>query len=176
MLTTEGEISTGRFTMISQHLPRTQSSETPCSSCRYHLESFMTPRRYYYPRVVIEFYHTMTSRREANPTALYFSIDGRPGILRASDITAALHLPVVLANVAEYRQWPHPSTREMVWLLSMDVTSGTILFRWHLSQRMLLIDYILRSNMFPLQHIVQRRGAILEVLYRISEGYWFSPT
>ena len=30
--------------------------------------------------------------------------------------------------------------------------------------------------MFPLQHIVQRRGAILEVLYRISEGYWFSPT
>ena len=41
---------------------------------------------------------------------------------------------------------------------------------------MLLIDHILRSNMFPLQHIVQRRGAILEVLYRISEGYWFSLT
>ena len=30
--------------------------------------------------------------------------------------------------------------------------------------------------MFPFQHIVQRRGVILEVLYRISEGYWFSPT
>ena len=30
--------------------------------------------------------------------------------------------------------------------------------------------------MFPLQHIVQRRGDIMEVLYRISEGYWFSPT
>ena len=29
--------------------------------------------------------------------------------------------------------------------------------------------------MFPLQHVVQRRGAILEVLYRISEGFWFSP-
>ena len=29
--------------------------------------------------------------------------------------------------------------------------------------------------MFPLQHIVQMRGAILEVLYLISEGYWFSP-
>ena len=41
---------------------------------------------------------------------------------------------------------------------------------------MLLIDHIMRSNMFPLQHTVQRRGAILEVLYRISEGYWFSPT
>ena len=135
----------------------------------------MVPRRFYYPRVVIEFYHTMASRRKANPTALHFSIDGRPGILRASDITAAFHLPVVLANAADFRQWSHPSTREMVWLLSMDATGGTILFRRHLPQRLLLIDHILRSNMFPLQHIVQRTGAILEVLYRISEGYWFSP-
>ena len=82
--------------------------------------------------------------------ALYFSIDGRPGILRASDITSALHLPVVLTNVADYRQWSYPSTREMVRLLSMDATGGTILFKRHLQQRMLLIDHILRSNMFPL--------------------------
>ena len=143
---------------------------------RYHLKSFMVSHRFYYPQVVIEFYHTMTSRREANPTALHFAIDGRPGILRASDITAALHLPVILANAADYIQWPHPSTREMVRVLSMDATGGSILLRRHLPQRMLLIDHILRSNMFPLQHIVQRRGAILEVLYHISEGYWFSPT
>ena len=142
---------------------------------RYHQEPFIVPRQFFYPRVVIEFYHTMTSRREANLTALHFSIDGRPGILRASNITVTLHLPVVLANADDYRQWPHPLTREMVRLLSMDATGGTILFRRHLPQCMLLIDHILRSNMFPLQHIVQRRGAILEVLYHISEGYWFSP-
>ena len=121
---------------------------------RYHLESFMMPRQFFYPRVVIEFYHTMMSRREANPTALHFSIDGQPGILQTSDITAALHLPVVLANAADHRQWTHPSTREMVRLLSMDTTTGTILFRRQLPQRMLLIDHILRSNLFPLQHIV----------------------
>ena len=138
---------------------------------RYLLKLFMTSRRYYYPRVVIEFYHTMTSRREANQTALHFSIDGQPGILRASDITVALHLLVVLANAVDYKQWPHPSTREMVWLLSMDTIGGTILFRRHLPQCMLLIDHILRSNLFPLQHIVQRRLAILEALYRISEGF-----
>ena len=143
---------------------------------RYHLEPFMVPHQFCYPRVITEFYHTMTSRREANPTALHFSIDDRPGILRASYITAALYLPVVLSNVAGYRQWPHPSTREMVRLLSMDATGGSILFRRHLPQRMLLIDHVLRSNMFPLQHIVQRRGDILEVLYCISQGYWFSPT
>ena len=123
---------------------------------RYHLEPFMVPRQYYYPRVVTEFYHTMTSRREANPTALHFPIDGRPGILRAFDIIAALHLPTVLANAAGYRQWPHPLTREMVRLLSMDATSGSVLFRRHLPQRMLMIDHVLRSNMFPLQHTVQR--------------------
>ena len=137
---------------------------------RYHLKPFMVSRQFYYPRVVIEFYHTMTSRREVNPTAFHFSIDGQPGILRASDITAALHLQVVLANAAGYRQWPHPSTREMVRLLSMNATGGSILFRRHLPQRMLLIDHILRSNIFPLQHIVQRRGVILEVLYHISEA------
>ena len=143
---------------------------------QYHLEPFMVPRQYYYPRVVTEFYHTMTSRREVNPTAFHFSIDDRLGILRASDITTALHLPMVLTNAVGYRLWPHPSTREMVRLLSMDATGESVLYRHHLPQRMLLINHVLRSNMFPLQHTVQRRGVILEVLYRISEGYWFSPT
>ena len=127
----------------------------------------MVPSQFYYPRVVTEFYHTMTSRRNANPTALHFSIDGRPGILRDSDITAAIHLPVVLANAAGYRQWLHPLTREMVRLLSMDATGGSVLFRRHFPHRMLMIDHVLRSNIFPLQHTVQRRGAILEVLYCI---------
>ena len=70
---------------------------------RYHLKPFMVPRQFFYRRVVIEFYHMMTSRHEANPTALHFSIDGRLGILGASDITAALHLLVVLANAAGYK-------------------------------------------------------------------------
>ena len=135
----------------------------------------MVPHQYYYPRVFTEFYHIMTSRQEANPTTLHFSIDGRPGILRASDITTALHIPVVLAKADDYRQCAHPSTREMVRLLSMDATSGSVLIRCHLPRRILLIDHVLRSKMFPLQYLVQRRGAILEVLYRISEGYRFCP-
>ena len=71
---------------------------------RYSLEPFMTPRWFFYPRVVIEFYHTRTSRRESNPASLHFSIDGRPGILRASDIASTFNLLVVLANLADYRQ------------------------------------------------------------------------
>ena len=40
---------------------------------------------------------------------------------------------------------------------------------------MLLIDHVLRSNLFPLQHYLQCRGAILEALYWISEAFWFNP-
>ena len=118
----------------------------------------------------------MTSRLEPNPIAIHFSIEGRPGILRASNIIATFNLPMVLANSATYRQWPHPSPRKMVRLLSGDTTVGTIMFRRQLPSRMRLINHILRSNLFPLQHIVQRRGAILKALYRITEGFWFSPS
>ena len=143
---------------------------------QYSLGPFMTPRQFFYPRVVIEFYHTMTSKREPNSAAIHFSIDGRPGIFRASDITTTFNLLVVLANSTTYRQWPHPSPREMVCLLSGDTTAGTILFRRQLPPRMRLIDHTLRSNLFPLQYIVKRRESILEALYRISEGLWFSPS
>ena len=40
---------------------------------------------------------------------------------------------------------------------------------------MLLIDHVLWSNLLPLQHYLQRRGAIIEALYQISEGFWFNP-
>ena len=70
---------------------------------RYSLLPFMTPRHFFYPRVVLEFYHTMTSRGVSNQMQLHFIIDARPGVLRASDIIAALGLPVVLANFADYR-------------------------------------------------------------------------
>ena len=124
---------------------------------RYSLEPFMTPCQFFYPRVVIEFYHTMTSRRDPNPTAIHFSIDGRAGILQATDIAATFNLSMVLAYSADYEQWPHPSPREIVRLLSRDVIARSILFQRQLPLSILLIDHILQSNLFPLQHLVQRR-------------------
>ena len=141
---------------------------------RYSLLPFMTPRIIFYPRVVLEFYHTMTSRGVSNQMHLRFSIDGHHGLLRTLDITAALGLLVVLASTADYRQWPHPSPREMVRSLSRNTIVGSILVRRQLPPHMLLTDHILRANLFPLQHYLQRIGAILEALYRISEGFWFN--
>ena len=143
---------------------------------QYSLLPFMTPRQFFYPRVVLEFYHTMTSRGVPNPLEIRFSIDGRPEVLRAADIIATLGLPVVLANSTHYRRWPQPSQREMVRCLARDTTAGPILFRRQLPPQMLLMDHMLRTSLFLLQHYVQRRGAIVEALYRISEGLWFSPS
>ena len=136
----------------------------------------MTSRQFYYPRVVLEFYHTMTSRGVPSRLELMFSIDGRSRVLRAANITTALGLPVALVISAGYKDWPQPSQREMVCCLARDTTAGPILFHRQLSPQMLLVDHLLRTSLFPLQHYVQRRGAILEALYRISEGFWFSPS
>ena len=134
----------------------------------------MTPHRFFYLCMVTEFYHTMTSRQDHNPTGLYFSIDGCERILRATDIATIFNILIVLANSTEYGQWPHPSPREMVRILSRDTSVRPILLRRQIPLGMLFIDHVLRSNLLSLQHLVQRRGAILEALYHIFEGFWFS--
>ena len=142
----------------------------------YSLLPFMTPRQYYYPGVVLQFYHSMTSRGGDSPLAIQFSIDDRPGVLRASDISAALGLRIPPRNLEGYRDWAHPPHREMVRALARDTTAGPVFYRRQLPPQMLLIDHLFRMSLFPLQHYVQRRGAILEALYRISGGFWFSPS
>ena len=138
---------------------------------QYSLIPFMTPRQFFYSRVVLDFYHTMTSRGVPSPLEILFSINGRPGVLRATDITAALGLLVVLANSIDYRLWPQPSQREMVRSLARDTTAGPILFRRQFPPQILLVDHVLQTSLFLLQHYIQCRGAILEALYRISEGF-----
>ena len=93
---------------------------------RYSLEPFMTPHKFFYQRVVIDFYQTMTSRGERHLTALHFTTDDRKGILRTTDITASLQLPMTLVNSTDFRQWPHPSPREMVQVLSRYTSTGPI--------------------------------------------------
>ena len=141
----------------------------------YSLLPFMTPRQHYYPRVVLQFYHSMTSRETDGPLELHFSIDDRPGVLRPADSSAALGLRIPPRNSEGYRAWAHPPHREMVRALARDATAGPVFYRRQLPPQMLLIDHLLRTSLFPLQHYVPRRGAILEALYRISGGFWFSP-
>ena len=142
----------------------------------YSLLPLMTLRQHYYPRVVLQFYHSMTSRGADGPHELQFSIDDRRGVLRAVDISAAIGLRIPLANAVGYRDWAHPPHREMVRALARDTTAGPVFYRRQLPPQMLLIYHLFRTSLFPQQHYVQQRGAILEALYRISKGFWFSPS
>ena len=91
----------------------------------YSLLPFMTSRQFYYPQVVLQFYHSMTSRGAPSPLELRFSIDDRPGVLRAADISAALGLQAGsagqfwrlsrLASADSERDGPHSITRHYSW-------------------------------------------------------------
>ena len=142
---------------------------------RYHLEHLMTPREFFYLRVAMDFYQTMTTRDVPSPTAIHFIIDGRQGILEARHIAEALHIPYEPAVPTDFREWSRMSQWDMVRILSRGTSLDSYIIRKELSSGMLLVDVMLWSNIFSLQHLVQRRGAILEALFRISEGLYFGP-
>ena len=118
----------------------------------------------------------MTSRDADGPLEIHFRIDDRRGVLSPAVISAALRLRIPPRNAEGYREWAHPPTREIVRALARDATAGPVLYRRQLPPHMLLIDHLLRTCLFPLQHYVHRRGPILEVLYRISGNLWFNPS
>ena len=135
----------------------------------------MTPRDFFYPRVALDFYQSMTTHCVRDPTVIHFTINRRYGILGARHITKALHIPYEPASPADFREWPQFSQRDMVHILSRGTSTHSFLLRNELPPGMLLLDMVLRSNIFPLQHMVQRRWAILEALFRISKGFYFGP-
>ena len=118
----------------------------------------------------------LIDRDADGPLEIHFRIDDRRGVLSPAVISAALRLRIPLRNAEGYRDWAHPPHREMVRALARDATAGPVLYRRQLPPHMLLIDHLLRTCLFPLQHYVQRRGPILEALYRISGNFWFSPS
>ena len=98
----------------------------------------------------------MTTRHVQDPTVIHFTIDERHGILGARHIAEALHIPYKPVSPANYREWAHFSQRDMVRILSRGPSTCSFLLRKELPPRMFLLDVVLRSNIFPLQHMVQR--------------------
>ncbi|RVW72560.1 hypothetical protein CK203_060059 [Vitis vinifera] len=74
---------------------------------RYHLVPFMTPPQFFYPRVVLDFYQSMTTRGVPVPASILFTIDGRQGILGARQIAEAFHIPYAPADPTAFRRWAH---------------------------------------------------------------------
>ena len=60
-------------------------------------------------------------------------------------------------------------------ILSRGTSGDSVLLCKELPSGMFLVDVLLRSNIFPLQHLVQRLEAILDALFMIFEGFYFGP-
>ena len=121
---------------------------------RYHLEHLMTPRDFFYSRVALNFYQSMTTHRVRDPTVIHFTIDGRHGILRARHIAEALCISYEPMRPTDYREWAHPSQSDMVRILSKGTSTCPFLLRKELPPSTFLLDALLCYNIFPLQHMV----------------------
>nr|CAN76901.1 hypothetical protein VITISV_032652 [Vitis vinifera] len=123
---------------------------------RYHMEHLMTPRDFFYPRVALDFYPSMTTHHVRDPTVIHSTIDGRHGILGARHIAKALRIPYETAHPKDYRVWTHPSQSVIVHILSRGASTCQYLLRKELPPSMFFIDALLHHNIYPLQHMIKR--------------------
>ena len=63
----------------------------------------MTPREFFYLRVAMDFYQSMTAQDAQSPTAIHFSIDRCQGILETRHIIEALHIPYQPEDLEHFR-------------------------------------------------------------------------
>ena len=117
----------------------------------------------------------MTTHHVRDPIIIHFTIDKRHGILGARHIAEALCIPYEPARLEDYQVWTHPSQSDIVHILPRGASTRQYLLRKELPPRMFFIDDLLRHNIYPLQHMVQKRRDLLEALFRISEGFFFGP-
>ena len=99
----------------------------------------------------------MTTRDVPVPASIPFTINGSQGILGARQIAEAFHIPYAPADPTLFRRWAPLSEWDMVRILSRGTSSQMTILRRELPPEMLLVDVVLRANLFPLQHRVQRQ-------------------
>ncbi|RVW72472.1 hypothetical protein CK203_060487 [Vitis vinifera] len=71
---------------------------------------------FFYPRVALDFYQSMTTNQVRDPSVIHFTIDGRHGILGARHIVEALHIPYEPARLEDFRVWTHPAQSDIHWV------------------------------------------------------------
>ena len=87
------------------------------------MEHLMTPMDFFYSRIALDFYQSMTTHTVRDPTVIHFTIDGRHGILGARHIEEALRIPYKPARPENYRVWTHPAQSDIVHILFRGASS-----------------------------------------------------
>ena len=117
---------------------------------RYHMEHLLASRDFFYPRIAMDFYQSMTTNQVRDPTLIHFTIDGRHGILGARHIVEALQIPYEPTQFDNFRAWTNPTELEMVRTLSRGAANRSHLLRGEIPPIMFLIDAFLHHNLYPL--------------------------
>ncbi|RVW18179.1 hypothetical protein CK203_106890 [Vitis vinifera] len=113
-----------KWTMVSV-LPIEGNSD--CRARPFHFEHLMTPREFFYPRVALDFYQSMTTHSTRSPTAIHFTLMGVKGILEARHVEEALHIPYEPMDPVDFREWSPISQRDMVHILSRRTSIDSVL-------------------------------------------------
>ncbi|RVW11934.1 hypothetical protein CK203_111187 [Vitis vinifera] len=114
---------------------------------RYHMESFLTPRQFYYPRVVIDFYQSMTTRGLRNLTLIQFTIETSGAIGARHIAEASIYL---MSPCFRQISGSGPHSLRVTWSHFVQGDFYSLgMTRRELPSGMLLIDVLLRANLFP---------------------------
>ncbi|RVW53752.1 hypothetical protein CK203_068970 [Vitis vinifera] len=118
----------------------------------------------------------MTNRGVYPPSVIYFEIDGRQSMLNSEMVARALDIPFTPPNLAEFQPITRIESAEMVQIVSQNQSINThAVLRREIDLKFWFLDHVLRSNVYPCQHAMQKREQILEALFRIISGQWWTP-
>ena len=86
-------------------------------------------------------------------------------------VARAFDIPFTPPNPAEFQPITQIEVAEMVWIVSQNQSINThAVLRREIDSKFWFLDHVLRSNVYPCQHAMQRREHILEALFRIISG------
>ncbi|RVW36228.1 Retrovirus-related Pol polyprotein from transposon 17.6 [Vitis vinifera] len=108
---------------------------------RHSIPSYiLTSREFFYPKVAMDFYQSMTTHGVGSSSTIHFRIDGRQGILEARHIIEALHIPYESVDPVDFREWSPISQWDMVHILSRGTSIDSVLLCKELPPGMLLVE------------------------------------
>ena len=110
----------------------------------------MTPPLFYYRRIALKFFHTMSIGDNPVPKSITFMIDGRIGVLDEQSIAQASGIPLKMPEGDGFEEWEYVGARTTIEAFA-EAKRG-LLYRRELSPVLDLVDHVIKFNVFQFGH------------------------
>jgi hypothetical protein len=142
-----------------------------------HLMPLLQPvHHFYHPRSVRIFYQNLTFDAD-QPEILSSEVDGKELQITIEDIAEALGCPHENFSSSRFTEAPEFDLHMIVHDMCDGVYENrkrNCTSKAKLPSRLWLVDAVLKRNVCPLGHKIQRSGAFLAALYAFHRKHWFS--